>query len=185
MLPSVTTILSDGGVGFDMSHLPEEYSIRGTLIHDYAHKRILGCELPQIPEKWRGYAEAADRFQDDIKPEPIMVDGKWLMEAELSHPYMAFVGHPDLPAMDGLMPTIYDYKTGSIPAYAGEQLAGYELLLRTVLPHIKRWMRVAVLLQENGKYKLKEYTEDRDRAEFLEAYYGYMERRGVTWSHRG
>jgi hypothetical protein len=177
-LPSVTRILSDEGVGFDMSHLPEEYSIRGTLIHKYAEHRIQELPLPPIPEKWRGYADAVDKFQDAIKPEPMLV------EAELSHELMGFMGHPDLIGKDGLLPTIWDYKTGSIPEYCGAQLAGYELLAKRRFPEIKRFARVAVLLTPDGKYKLKEYTEARDLAVFLEAYYGYMEREGIKWSHR-
>lgn len=178
MLPSVTTILSDGGVGFDMSHLPEEYSIRGTLIHKYAEMRIQGCELPVIPEEWRGYADAVDRFQDEIKPTPLLI------EAELSHPFLVFEGHPDLIGLDDILPTIWDYKTGSIPEYCGAQLAGYELLAKMKLPQYKAYMRTAVLLTPDGKYKLKEYTSPVDRATFMDAYHGYMERRGVKWSHR-
>jgi len=184
MLPSVTTILSDGGVGFDMSHLPQEYSERGTLIHDYAHQRIMGCELPEVPDKWRGYANGVDSFQDRMDIYPIRHKGEYLMEATLVHPFKGFEGHIDLPAMNGIIPTIFDYKTGSIPEYTGPQLAGYELLLRVILPHIKKWRRVAILITKDGEWKPKEYTSIIDFAIFDKAYNGYFERRGVIWTHR-
>jgi hypothetical protein len=177
--PSVTTILSDGGVGFDMSHLPQEYSDRGTLIHKYAECKALECELPEIPEKWRGYADAVDRFWDDNKPQPVLV------EPELEHDLMGFMGHPDLLEEGEFWHDLDDYKTGSVPLYAGPQLMLYKLLIQRNFPHIKHIRRRAIELSEKGTYKLVPFNDDaRDLAIGMEAYYGYMERRGYKWTHR-
>jgi hypothetical protein len=167
------------GVGFDMSHLPQEYSIRGTLIHRYAEYIATSTPRPFIPKKWRGYADAVDHFWDVNKPQPVLV------EPEIVHDFLGLVGHPDLLAQSEFWYDLYDYKTGSVPLYAGAQLAGYKLLIMRKFPHIKHIRRTAVLLQESGKSKLVPFEDDaRDTAEFMEAYHGYMERRGVKWSHR-
>ena len=177
--PSVTTILSDEGVGFDMSHLPQEYSIRGTLIHKYAENIALECELPEIPEKWRGYADAVDSFWNDIKPQPVLV------EPELVHDLLGVVGHPDLVAQAQYWYDLYDYKTGSIPLYAGPQLMFYKMLIIRNFPHIKHIRRTAILLRPDGQWRPKAFDDDaRDTAIAMEAYHGFMERRGVKWSYR-
>ena len=179
MLPSVTTILSDEGVGFDMSHLPHHYAERGTLVHLYAENRMKGCELPEVPDEWRGYTDGVDSFQDELEIYPMKHKGEYLMETTLTHP-MGFQGHPDLPAIFK-MATIFDYKTGSVPEYTGPQLSGYELLLRALLPHIEEWARIAVLLPGDGTFKLEPYKSCRDMATFVTAYKNYLKRRGVEW----
>jgi hypothetical protein len=178
MFPSVTEILSDEGVGFDMSHLPQEYSERGTLIHSYAESKLSHRPLPAIPDKWRGYADACDKFiaESDLEPE--------MLEVGLAHDLLGFKGHPDfIGKFDGSY-AILDYKTGSIPEYCGAQLAAYEILAKTILTNVQEFQRIAVLLQEDGKYKLKTYDKPIDRATFMEAYHGYFERRGIKWSYR-
>jgi hypothetical protein len=177
-LPTVTEMLSDEGVGFDMSHLPAEYSLRGTHIHLLAYNHVMGLEQPETPQEWQGFRDALFKYFAEVPLET------WLAEEELSHKYMGFGGHPDWIGKARLVPSIRDYKTGSIPLYCGAQLAGYELLARQKFPHIKRWSRTAVLLKPDGKYSLKRYDNPRDHAEFLEAYHGYMERRGIKWSFR-
>ena len=178
MLPSVTEILSDEGVGFDMSHLPPEYSERGTLIHSYAEAKLSHRPLIAIPDKWRGYADAVDRFISESDIEAIM------LEVEIDHEYLGFTGHPDfIGKLDGV-DTILDWKTGSITEYCGAKLAVYEILAKTILKDVDEFQRVAVLLQDDGRYKLKVYTGTHDRAEFMSAYHGYFERRGMKWAYR-
>ena len=177
--PSVTEILSDEGVGFDMSHLPPEYSERGTLIHKYAENLILGKPLPEIPQEWQGYATAVDAFIFDVRPNPLLV------EPELIHNDLGVEGHLDLLAEEQFCHDLYDYKTGSIPKYTGPQTMAYKLLVMRMFPHIKSIRRWAVLIEDTGKYKLKEFTDDaRDLATFMEAYHGYLKRRGIQWTHR-
>jgi hypothetical protein len=179
MLPSVTEILSDEGVGFDMSHLPPEYAERGTLIHKYAENLVLGRKLPEIPQDIIGFANAVNSFVYDVRPKPVLV------EPELIHDKLGVVGHLDLLAEDTYYHDLYDYKTGSIPKYTGPQTMGYKIMVMRMFPLIKSVRRWAVLIEETGKYKLKEYTDDAlDLATFMTAYHGYFERRGVKWSHR-
>jgi hypothetical protein len=181
MFPSVTTILSDGGVGFDMSHLPQEYSDRGTFVHKCMELRAWECDMPEIPKDWRGYVDAGLQFWDDIKPQPVLV------EPTLVHDLLGIVGHLDLFSVERYWHDLWDYKTGSIPEYCPAQLAGYEILVRRLFPDIGEIRHTAIKLMENGKYQLKEYT-DREKAEgmrqFMDSYYGYFERRDVIWTHR-
>ena len=178
-LPTVTEILSDEGVGFDMSHLPASYSERGTLVHKYMEMKALDCDMPEVPEEWRGFADAGDKFWEDMDPHPVLV------EPELVHDLLGVVGHPDLLSQNDYWFDLYDYKTGSIPLYTGPQLMGYKLLIQRMFPQIKHIRRAGVLLEPTGRYKLKPFNDDaRDTAIFMEAYHGYMERRGAKWSHR-
>jgi hypothetical protein len=177
MFPSITEVLE--GVGFDMSHLPQEYSDRGTAIHTYAEHIATSTPRLAIPEKWRGYADAVDSFWDDIKPKPVLV------EPELVHDLLGIVGHPDLLEECEYWHDLDDYKTGSVPLYTGAQLMLYKLLIQRNFPHIKHIRRRAVLLKPTGKYQLVPFEDDaKDLATGMEAYHGYMERRGVKWSHR-
>lgn len=177
MFPSVTTVLE--GVGFDMSHLPLEYSQRGTAIHTYAEHIATSTPRLAIPEKWRGYADAVDNFWHDIQPKPVLV------EPELKHDLLGLVGHPDLVTKDEHYYDLWDYKTGSVPLYAGPQLMLYKLMITRMFSHIKPLRRTAVVLSENGKYKLVPFDDDaRDTAIAMEAYHDYMEREGFKWSYR-
>lgn len=195
MLPSVTTILSDGGVGYDMSHLPEEYPLRGTFVHDVAYKYVMGIKTPDIPEKWKGYVEGLASYFCDTELETWAAECHYPEEPEeendeektWEHDILGFQGHPDWVGIADRMHSIRDYKTGSIPEYAGAQLAGYELLARIRYPQVMVWDHTAIKLMKNGKYQLKTYT-DAEKAEgmrkFMNAYYGFFESEGVQWTHR-
>jgi hypothetical protein len=137
------------------------------------------CDMPEIPEKWRGYVDAGLSFWDDIKPVPVLV------EPELVHDLMGFMGHPDLLSEVRYWHDLWDYKTGSVPIYTGPQTMLYKVLVKHVFPHIEHIRRGAVLLKPTGKYQLVPFEDDaKDLATAMEAYHGYMERRGFKWSHR-
>jgi hypothetical protein len=182
-LPSVTTMLSDGGVGFDMSHLPEEYSQRGTLIHLCAFCEVMGNPWPEVPEKWKGYKDALVEYFSQNSLETI------LAEPDLVHRFMGYQGHPDWFGKADMELSVRDYKTGSIPLYCGPQLAGYELLIKDMMPQYKEseFDHTAILLKPSGKYSLKTYSKrekEESKRKFLDSYYGYMERRDIKWVHR-
>lgn len=177
MFPSVTTVLE--GVGFDMSHLPLEYSQRGTFVHKYAEYIATNTPRLAVPEKWKGFCDALDLFWSDIKPVPVLV------EPELVHDLLGLVGHLDLLSKATYWYDLWDYKTGSVPQYAGPQSMLYKLLVIHNFPHIKDIRRAAVELSPKGKYKIVPFEDDaRDTAIAMEAYHNYMERNGVKWSFR-
>jgi hypothetical protein len=182
--PSVTEILSDEGVGFDMSHLPQEYSDRGTHIHLLAYQKVMGMQFAPTPEKWQGFRDALFKY---FAENPI-TRTIWA-EDEIVHRLLGVKMHPDFFGEMAYRLTLRDYKTGSIPLYCRAQLAGYELGIKHILPEYgdRVFDHVAVKLMDNGKYSLKSYTEAEKAEglrEFMNAYHGYMERRGVKWSHR-
>jgi len=177
MFPSVTTVLE--GVGFDMSHLPLEYSQRGTFVHKYGEYIATNTPRLEVPEKWRGFCDGVDRFWEDIKPNPVLV------EPELEHDLLCIQGHPDLLSENAYWYDLWDYKTGSVPLYAGPQLMLYKLLITRNFPHIKNIRRAVVELSPVGKYKIVPFEDDaRDLAVAMEAYHNYMEREGFKWSFR-
>jgi len=60
---------------------------------------------------------------------------------------------------------VLDIKTGSIPSWAGIQLAAYAMLLPSEVPP----RRFALLLKKNGKYKLQEFRDEEDYVAFYGA----------------
>lgn len=163
-----------------MSHLPEEYSIRGTFVHHYAEMKALECDLPEVPEKYRGFTDGVDRFWEDINPVPLLV------EVELKHELLGLIGHLDLITKDVYDFPLYDYKTGSVPQYAGPQLMLYKIMLKRMYPWLGHIPRYAVELSQKGRYKLIPFEDDaRDTAIAMEAYHDYLKNEGgAEWSFR-
>lgn len=181
-LISVTQALKVAGV-IDYSQIPQdvliEASRRGTMVHRAIHYWLDGDLDPATVEPaHQGYVEAAKRFIEDTRFEPMHVERRdW-------HRVHRYAGTFDL---DGLLfgrdLATVDWKTGIILPGHAAQLAGYNNFRQ--YPRTVR--RIAVQLRADGNYRAHEYpsaehpecTYTRDIGIFLSAL-GQAKKQGAS-----
>ena len=137
----------------------DEYSrTRGS----YVHKAIHLWDIGQLDESTvdpviEPYLEAWKKFLVESKFE--VIDSEVRLYSEIHQ----FTGMPDKVGLLNNKPTIADAKSGGIEPWVALQLAGYEILKGN------SYKRIAIRLQPDGKYNLKEFTNRYDRQIFLSA----------------
>ena len=165
VLPSVTqvvrTILVPGGYDPD-----DFYRERGTAVHLACRLHAQGrLDESTVDENVRPYLDAYKRFVRETGFRPMRCEASFANEA------FGFAGTPDQEGdwacLEGPW-AIIDLKSGNIPLWTGIQLAAYSV----GHGHQSGAKRIAVRLQPDGAYKLREYPLrdlGRDRNVFLAA----------------
>lgn len=155
-IPGVTRALEECGLtDFSMvpRHILEAAQQRGTDVHNALHFLDDG-ELDQasLTEEMHGFVMAYLRFKNEMKFEPTLVE-KFVHS--LSHRWagrldrVGTLGRKD----GGFDLTVVDFKSGMVlPAHA-IQLAAYT----SGLPESRKYRRMTLELDSNGKYKIHEY----------------------------
>lgn len=159
IVPSVTQIISAAGLYGNTSFYTEESRLRGSYVHQIIEYHLSG-ELDEstIDESLRPYFDAWLRFVEESKYESEEC------EKRLAHNYLRYAGTIDhVGHLNGLF-SIIDVKTGqSIHPATAIQTAGYSGLLNTYAA------RFALLLKDDGTYKLQSYKSSEDKDVFLAA----------------
>lgn len=164
-IPSVTEVLQGAGLT-DFSavpaavlkaacafgkavHLACEFHDRGVLDED-----ALDPALKPYLEGWKKFKQFCDFAPNEIE-QPIY-----------SSTYR-FAGTPDRVGLLCGGFAIVDIKSGADNPATAIQLAGYALIVNDVIK--KPIIRIAVLLDRDGKYRIKEYRDKMDKDTFLAA----------------
>jgi len=169
VLPSVTTILSGAGMIKGEEFFQQEAAYRGSAVHMICELDDLGDldEDQQIVQQHCGYLEAARKFKKDSGFDPRVI------ERPLADVSLGFAGIPDRFGFSAWppKPTVVDWKTGAIGKHVGLQLAAYvhlacvndlEGMAGPAYKAPSLWRRIAVRLQADGKYNVKEFDNPKD-----------------------
>lgn len=176
-VPSVTQIMKNAGI-IDDRFYNEEARIRGSAVHlatQYLDEGDLDWD--SLDDLIVPYVKAYQKFKLDSGFVPEFIEKRIYHKAK---PGMAvcidYAGTLDRAGIFAdFLPqkrcdlirdkyAVIDLKTGSIPEWAGIQLAAYALGL---LPKMPR--RFALLLKKDGKYKLQEFKKSSDYGAFYGA----------------
>lgn len=161
VLPGITSILRAAGMLDDLDGIPEEYRERGNRVHRAilfdVHGDLGDCDPADLP-----YVEAARKAVREL--------GFVVSHAEhlCCEPTLGFATQVDAVGTIERKHTICNWKTSAsvIPAYAvqtaGEALAAFNSEARTV-------QRIGIHLTDDGKYKVRPYTDRDDFEVFLSA----------------
>lgn len=165
---SVTQILSDVGI-IDTRWYTPEAALRGKYVHEATHYHDEGSLAmdsldPQIAPYVQGWID----FRKTTGFRPLLI------EQRIWHS-CGYAGTLDRAGFLGDRFILIDIKSGSLPSWAGMQTSGYEfgLVERILAKEIDAPIpkgRMAVQLTREGKFKVKEYTNFRDRDVFLAAH---------------
>jgi hypothetical protein len=165
---SVTQILGDVGI-IDTTWFTPEAALRGKYVHEATHYHDEGSlEMGSLDPAISPYVQGWIDFRKMTGFRPL------LMEQRVWHS-SGYAGTLDRFGLIGSRPILIDIKSGSLPSWAGLQTSGYEFALveRILAKEIDVPMpqgRMAVQLTREGKFKVKEYTNFRDRDIFLAAH---------------
>ncbi len=170
-LLNVTRVLSLAGY-YDFAHVDPIYRDRGKDAHEAVHYAMEGDLDRDHLEKTatagamdlRPYVAAAELFvrENDIEilhPESVVVARK-----------LGFAGKVDAfgYVRRGRILAQFDWKLGELIDAYGVQLAAYKLAWWEMAKELVS-KRYCVRLLKNGKYKVREYTDRRDEARFMNA----------------
>lgn len=169
IIPNVTSIIERGGLGDFFNVSPSELekrSVLGRFVHlisslyDYDANDI---EITTLAPTFRGYLNSWVRFRKDLDFVPDEI------ETIVYSKKYNFAGRLDRVGKIDNIITLVDIKTGSdIYPSVAIQTAGYMLAYnegKSIKQQIKR--RIAVLLREDGTYKIKEFKDFADKNVFL------------------
>ncbi len=156
------------------------YKDRGTAVHFVTELHDQG-ELDEplfrqndllLPPPLRicGFYDGWCEFLADTRPEIIY------LEKRVFSPALNVAGTIDRVIKLAGQYGVLDLKTGTLPESAAVQTAGYSLILFDGQIPPSGWMRWALQLKANGKYKLKPYTSGRDYLQFIKAVKDYNQR---------
>lgn len=162
-IPSVTHIMKFAGI-IDDKFYNEDGKLRGHAIHmatQFLDEDSLDHE--SLHEEYAPYIKAYEKFKNESGFKPALIEYKVIDLKKEFAGTLDRTGH----FANGSF-AILDIKTGSIPKWAGIQLAAYSHALGATLSqdNIKRF---ALQLKNNGKYKLQEFNNPRDIDVFLAA----------------
>jgi hypothetical protein len=162
VLPSVTQVLQGVGLinfdGIDPQILQQAADF-GTQVHRMTALDDIGdLDEQSLDDNLKPYLDAWRRFRGGMKFDAI--------EQPLCHPGYVLAGCPDRIAGN----TIIDIKTSgaSVPQWVGLQLSGY-----SILADIPAAKRIAVQLRGDGKFKVTEFMDRKDREVFLSCLTAY------------
>lgn len=182
-VPSVTQVMTNAGLTFDYSRVPERYlrraAARGTAVHRAVAQALrTGSWQLDFGVGWDPDIEpavrAAERFFTDS---PLMVKTQRVEQMMYSQTY-GFAGTVDWRGKVEDLPSIIDFKTADRldVVAAGIQTAAYEILDREVYGG-SGCLRFALHLRCDGTYHLEPLADDNDGPAFIEA---ALEARGVS-----
>lgn len=171
IVPSVTQVLKHAGI-IDDTWYTEASRARGTAVH-------LACE----------FHDEGSLDWDNLHPEVLPRVSAWvklkedlgieILASETIHYHETYhyAGKIDRLVLSNTWrsPTLLEFKSGTMPMWAGLQTAGYEKMIDT-----SPWMgatarerpplrRVGVELRDDGKYKLHEFKDFLDWNAFVGA----------------
>lgn len=185
-IPSVTQILKNAGI-IDSTFYTEESRLRGTAVHlatQYLDEGNL--DWSSLDETLIPYVQAYKKFKDESGFSPDLIEERIYRKATHDRPIcLDYAGTLDRAGTFVILDHDSDYgivdiKTGSVPEWAGIQLAAYALGL---LPKTPR--RFALLLKKNGKYKLQEFKDSSDYTAFYGACHSMLGSRLINeWRER-
>lgn len=122
---------------------------RGEAIHRYIEGAVYGLDQDALPDEWRGYARAFDRFVHESGCKAIAA------ELEVTSQVWRYCGHPDLVAWVGSDRCVIDAKTGD--ATGGDlQVAGYALAWNEMWPEEQARAGAILHLRGDGTYRFEE-----------------------------
>jgi hypothetical protein len=157
-LISVTQALKEAGV-IETRWYTDEAAQRGTAVHH----AIAAHWNQDRSATWDGevepYFQAYLRF---VRETGVLFEQ---VERQVCDLTLGYAGTFDALGMLHEQRVLCDFKTGTTPAWAGIQLAGYRRLLLN--PHSLH--RYSVELRDDGTYRLTEWTERSDERVFLAA----------------
>lgn len=174
VLPSVTQVLRDNGLGGDFSHVSpailEHARQRGTAVHAAAHYLDEGdLDESTVAPEIRPFLDAWQAFKAERRVELLA------LEQRVACPVYRVAGTIDrvarVPGLRGAI--LIDLKTNT-PHGAAYQLAGYKLLAQHLKPligsgfFVDRWA-VELHPERTVPYTIHEYRNSRDRDVFLAA----------------
>lgn len=168
-IPGVSEILQAAGIS-DFSAIPAdriEASCQfGVAVHKACELSDLGTlDIGVLDNNLRPYLQGWETFRQEygVSCEAI--------EQKLYHPLYRFAGTIDRIAHwridDSLL--IIDIKSGADNPAIAIQLRAYELLVKGNTQTKEKIKRVAVMLNDTGTYKIKEYNDKNDINIFLSA----------------
>lgn len=169
IIPNVTGIIERGGLSNFFNVSQEELSKKATLgkfvhlissLYDYDADNV---EIDEIALTFKTYLNGWIKFRKDLNFIPDEI------ETIVYSKRYNFAGRLDRVGKINKIITLVDIKTGSdIPPSTAIQTAGYMIAYnenRKVKDQIKR--RIAVLIREDGTYKIKEFKDLTDKNVFL------------------
>lgn len=156
---SVTEVIKAAGMYGDAVKFADDYARdRGRIVHKTIELYHSGKLDPlAVAPEVEPYLDAWAAFIAESGFVPAM------LEKILHDPVILIAGTADVIGCYEGHAAILDIKTGQAHPATGIQLAGYEHLYGTAV------RRIAVHLQADGKYRLKEYRDRHDRDIFLGA----------------
>lgn len=160
-LLSVTQILGIVGI-IDTRWFKPEDAMRGHYVHEATHYHDEGSlEMSSLDPIVAPYVKGWIDFRKQTGFRPL------LMEERIWHS-SGYAGTLDRAGFLGDRFILLDIKSGGLPAWTGLQTSGYEAALfeRILQKDIDAPMpkgRFALQLTKESKFKLKEYTDFRDR----------------------
>ena len=147
--PSVTQVIGEVLSTEKCFYTPESRD-RGIDVHRITAEIDSGKSIDD--SMYRGYVSAYRKFLDECKPRWTFVEQKFF------EPVWKYCGTVDRVGYILGKNVIVDIKTGSVPYWAGIQLAAYE----RGFPVGKLQHRYALQLFETGRYKLHPFTDPND-----------------------
>jgi hypothetical protein len=159
-IPSITQMLQLTG-WVDDTYYTEASRIRGTAVHDLCTEFDLGALDPAESEsRYKGWLLAYQAAMRMLRP-------SWeLIEIPAVHPLHKFGGRPDRKGRVFKLHTIAEIKSGVREKAHKIQLALQAILLSAEHPlPAEHYQRLALYVQQNGKFKLEQHDDPRDFAE--------------------
>jgi len=159
-LISVTQALTAAGL-VDTQWYTEEACDRGRRVHawiaQHARGHVITLPDPAAPE--RPFVEAYLRFRRETD---VTISTSERQVCDLA---LGYAGTYDALGLIGARPALFDWKTGSVPAWVGLQLAAY----RRCLPLPFGIARYSVELRSDATYRLTEWRDKQDEQVFIAA----------------
>jgi hypothetical protein len=168
-LPSVTQILKRAGI-VDTRWYTEEGRARGTAVHRACQLFDEGSlDMRTVDPSIQGYVDGWAEFLTTTPPYPGR-EKDWQAEVKLANLGMGYAGTADRIAWirdpkraKDPRPrlVVIEIKTGqTLPPWTGLQLAAYAQIAQPPGSQMARPLRWAVLLQGDGKFSVKDYSDD-------------------------
>lgn len=177
-VPGIHSVLRFGGLEPDLAFLDPIYRQRGKAVHLATLMHDLGAPCT-LYEAWQPFMDAYLKFLSEIRC-------RWTkLEHPKVHRRLGYATIIDRVGTVNRWPTVFEIKTGYPAEFHGPQLAGADLLVSGRV-RIGLRKRLAVYLQKDGTYRLKEYTDPADYSRFLGAVEEYWEdEEECDWSDEG
>ena len=136
-------------LGVQADVVRDEAAARGRAVHAFLEHYLLTGDLAELPPECEGFGRAAIEFLWDTDPKALAV------ELLVSIPELRYAGRLDAIAEISGVPTLLDFKTGTVRSEAHVQTTAYRIANeRCNGPAIEQ--TVIVDLDADGTYRLVE-----------------------------